>query len=299
MKRKRLIVVIVLTLFAPHELLAPANCAWTTVPANINFGTYSVFGGSNVDAPSSYTVNVAPGIAATVKLSTGSSLSYNQRMAPRTTTPAANLNYNLYTDATYIPVWGDGSSNTKFPTYNGAKGSNSFSATIYGRVPPSQDVPAGTYTDTINATLSCTAVNDTRSFPVTTTVSSDCTVSNSAVSFGAYDPVVANASTPLDAIGNVNVYCTMNTAVTVSLDLGTHASGSTRRMLGTSGDFLTYVLYRNSTHNTVWDTTNTKTSTSTTMLTYMTGLQAWGEIPAGQNVGIGSYSDTVLATVNY
>ena len=298
MKRKRLIVVIVLTLFAPHKL-TPANCAWTAVPANINFGTYSVFGGSNLDAPSSYTVNVLTGIAATVKLSTGSSLSYSQRLAPRPTTPAANLNYNLYTAGARTIIWGDGSTPTAFPTYNGAAGSNSFSATIYGRVPPSQDVRAGTYTDTINATLSCTAVNDTRSFTVTTTVSTDCTATTSQMDFGLYDPVVVNNTAYLFGTGTVNVYCTQGTPVTVSLDAGLHFL-TYRRMLSGVSNFLQYQVLREATYTTIWNTSNLDSGTSTSKNTPINGgFISYGRVLPGQNVPNGVYYDTLLATVNY
>ena len=112
--------------------------------------------------------------------------------------------------------------------------------------------------------------------------------------------VSSNASTPLDSTGTVNVYCTAGTLATVALDLGTHVSGSTRRMLGTTGDFLTYQLYRDAAHTVVWNSVNTNSGTSASKNTPINnGFVAYGRIPAAQDVGIGSYSDTVLVTVNY
>jgi len=61
------------------------------------------------------------------------------------------LEYNLYTDAGRTTVWGDGtaSSVTAAGTGSGAQ----QSLTVYGRIPASQSVPAGSYSDTVTATI--------------------------------------------------------------------------------------------------------------------------------------------------
>ena len=55
---------------------------------------------------------------------------------------------------------------------------------------------------------------------VTANVAANCTISTSPVAFGAYDPVVANASTDLTASGTVTVACTKGTAATIDLGNG-------------------------------------------------------------------------------
>src|SRR5438034_6642043 len=51
---------------------------------------------------------------------------------------------------------------------------------------------------------------------VSMSVSNNCTITTSAVAFGAYDPVVANAAAPLDGTGSVIVACTKNTSATIA-----------------------------------------------------------------------------------
>src|SRR2546423_10281587 len=81
---------------------------------------------------------------------------------------------------------------------------------------------------------------------VTASVTANCTISTSAVAFGAYDPVVANAATALNGSGSVSVACTKGSAPSITMDLGANASGSQRKMLVTGGgtDTLDYQLYQ-------------------------------------------------------
>ena len=74
------------------------------------------------------------------------------------------------------------------------------------------------------------AAVDTGNLAVSASVAAKCTISDSTLAFGTYDPVVNNATTALDQVGTVDVACTKGSSATVSLDLGTHTSGSTRRM---------------------------------------------------------------------
>src|SRR6266508_307681 len=75
----------------------------------------------------------------------------------------------------------------------------------------------------------------TQNLSVTASVAANCTISTSAVAFGAYDPVVANAATALNASGSVSIACTKGSAPNITMDLGANASGSQRNMLVTGG----------------------------------------------------------------
>ncbi|MGH8626182.1 MAG: Csu type fimbrial protein [Gammaproteobacteria bacterium] len=122
----------------------------------VSFGSYNVFNASPLDATGTITVHCTNLLSLfvnyTVKLSKGLSGSY----APRQMANGANrLNYNLYTDATRLTVWGDGSAGTSFI-------SNGFlvvllgvtvNHTVYGRVPALQNVAVGSYSDNITVTL--------------------------------------------------------------------------------------------------------------------------------------------------
>ena len=276
------------------------NCTWDIVPTNINFGNYSAFSVSPVTGTSAFQFTCTPPATATLMLSRGASATYNPRIMTRTTAPALTMNYNLFMDAANTIIWGDGTSGTQFLTFPSTPGNKTYAGTIYGTIPAGLDVGPGNFTDTIQATLNWGSGLDQRFFTVNATVLSECTVSTSSVNFGAYDPVSANAVTPLDSTGTVNVYCTIGTLATVSLDLGTHSSGTTRRMLAGVANFLNYEIYRDSARSVVWNSVNTDSGTSTSKLTPINGgFVAYGRIPAAQDVTIGSYSDTLLVTVNY
>lgn len=152
----------------------------------------------------------------------------------------------------------------------------------------------------------------TSSVSVTASVAANCTITTAPVAFGAYDPVVTNAAAPLNNNGSVTIACTKGSAPTVTLGLGSHASGAIRRMVGgTSGDFLTYELYQPpgtapATACTypgaqIWGTVGAAIFTPTsspgkTARTY----NVCGTVAAGQDVSVDpSYTDAVLATVNF
>jgi spore coat protein U-like protein len=135
---------------------------------------------------------------------------------------------------------------------------------------------------------------------VSASVSKNCTISTAAVSFGAYDPVAANAATPLDAIGKVTITCTKGAAAKVGLGPGSNAQGSTRRMLGGTAVYLTYELYRDSTHSTVWgNTTDTALDIPAAPNRNPRDFTVYGRIAAAQDATVGNYTDTVVATVNF
>ena len=154
------------------------------------------------------------------------------------------------------------------------------------------------------------AATATANLVVTATVAAKCTITTTPLDFGEYDPVVANATTALNATGSVTVACTKgSTGLSVGLDNGGNFSG-TRRMAG-GGDFLGYAVYRppNNTPGTAcsfpgtlaWGTT---IGTDTLALTNAASKAArtynvCGTIPAGQDVTVATYSDTVVATINF
>lgn len=135
---------------------------------------------------------------------------------------------------------------------------------------------------------------------VTANVTANCTISTTAVAFGVYDPVVANDTAAKDATGTVTVACTKGTVPTIGLGLGSNASGSARRMLGASGDYLTYELYQPSGYTTVWGTTGANLfAAGASPGRAARGFTVNGRIAPGQDVDTGAYTDSVVATVNF
>src|SRR5438093_13488241 len=74
------------------------------------------------------------------------------------------------------------------------------------------------------------AGSNTGSLSITATVAQTCSVSaTSTLAFGAYDPVVANASSALAGTASVSIKCTNgSTALTIDLDAGPHATRAQR-----------------------------------------------------------------------
>jgi spore coat protein U-like protein len=140
------------------------------------------------------------------------------------------------------------------------------------------------------------ATTATSTFAVSATVSANCTISAGALAFTPYDPVVANAVTNLDQTSTITVACTKGSTGVVSLDNGVNASGTIRRMKA-GANFLTYEMYSDSGHTTVWNATNTVSYTALSKAT--TGVTLYGRVPAGQDVPVGSYTDSVVATITF
>jgi spore coat protein U-like protein len=134
---------------------------------------------------------------------------------------------------------------------------------------------------------------------VSATVAKNCSITTTAVAFGSYDPIVANASTPLDGTGTVVVTCTKGAGTRIDLDLGSNAAGSVRRMLGGT-DLLTYELYTDSGHGTVWGAgAGAGQTIAAAPNKNPRTFTVYGRVPAGQDVGAASYADTVVATINF
>jgi spore coat protein U-like protein len=140
----------------------------------------------------------------------------------------------------------------------------------------------------------------TANLQVSATVSANCTITTAAVAFPAYDPIVTHSATNDDGTGTVTITCTKGTLATVGLGLGANASGSQRRMKDATTDYLNYALYLDSGRTTIWGTA------SPNLLTPVAApdknprpFTVYGRIPSAQDVPAGSYTDTVVATVNF
>lgn len=137
-----------LVLFAPLSFAAP-SCAFNST-APVAFGNYDVFAASaNSNGVGSLKITCQGGGPSSfvVRLSTGQSLSYASRVMKSGTN---SLNYNLYTTSGRTVVWGDGTggSGTRTVARNSTR-----TLDIFGRIPAGQDVAAGTYVDSITASI--------------------------------------------------------------------------------------------------------------------------------------------------
>jgi spore coat protein U-like protein len=101
------------------------------------------------------TVNIAcTGIrgrnTVTIDLSTGTSNSYVTRTLAA---GAATLNYNLYYDAAYTQVWGNGTGTSVQGSASIRRRTPNATLPVYGAVAASQDPAPGSYNDTITVSV--------------------------------------------------------------------------------------------------------------------------------------------------
>lgn len=151
MKLKLLFIIIALiVVHYPNYVFAACTVSATPV----TFGSYNVFSASPLDTTGTVTVNCNESPPPTVTISIGPSPNsggFNPR-SMKLTAGSELLLYNLYTDNNRTYIWGDGSGNTRTVTKKVFKGSPSVN-TIYGRIPPIQDVSAGPYSETLTVTI--------------------------------------------------------------------------------------------------------------------------------------------------
>lgn len=141
----------------------------------------------------------------------------------------------------------------------------------------------------------------TEDLNISATVPESCVITTEPIELGDYDPIVTHAEVPLTITGTLTVQCTMATEATILLGQGANAaSGSSdsspyRRLAGDGGGTLDYTITRN---GAIWGNT-TGTGQSITGNGSSQEIPVSLSIPAGQSAAVGTYSDTVVATVSY
>jgi spore coat protein U-like protein len=136
---------------------------------------------------------------------------------------------------------------------------------------------------------------------VKATVVRSCSLATTPLTFGTYDPVGSNASADLRASTNVTVVCSPGATPTISVGSGIITPGmGTTRAMSSGSDKLSYQIYKDSGLTQVWtDSGSGVLSLGTVQSALPQTVPVYGRIPAGQNVSVGSYSDTVTVTINF
>ncbi|WP_338503728.1 spore coat protein U domain-containing protein [Sphingomonas kaistensis] len=134
-------------------------------------------------------------------------------------------------------------------------------------------------------------------------ISCSCTTSASSLSFGTYDSVSA---LPRDASALVSIDCNGLVALlgVVEVRVGTGSSNNQlQRTMVQAATGLNYNLYADIARSQILGDgtggTTTATASLNGLLTSSTVIPVFGRIPAGQWVGSGTYTDTVIITVQY
>jgi spore coat protein U-like protein len=157
-----------------------------------------------------------------------------------------------------------------------------------------------------------------QSFNATASVAAKCVMSSIGdLAFGAYDPVVTNASTGLTGNTSFTLTCTRGASPVISLSVANanfnqNLAGKRSMNNGSvgAGNYLSYDLFvptgvgDSSTANPTvvyWGDNSSGTSTFSPSVPSIAPqiITIFGSVPPAQDVATGSYSDSVTATVNF
>jgi spore coat protein U-like protein len=153
------------------------------------------------------------------------------------------------------------------------------------------------------------ATTDGSTLAVSATVSNNCAISNGTIAFStiqlAANKGVGTIGTTAAAAANsgstISVICTNGASAAITGGLGSNGSGAIRKMIGGPGpgtDLLTYELYSDSLHTTVFNTSNSIAYAGTGLAT---SVIIYGGI-TGADIALakaGSYADSVPLTITY
>jgi spore coat protein U-like protein len=130
-----------------------------------------------------------------------------------------------------------------------------------------------------------------------------CQINLSTLNFGNYDPL---ETSPVDSVGNLTYFCSQPVPiVTITIDRSGGENMLNRRMTnygGQDADSLLYNVYLDAARTAIWgDGTQGSQIWVAPNPPVRTRINVpiYGRIPAGQNIGVGSYGDTLMITINY
>jgi len=166
-------------------------------------------------------------------------------------------------------------------------------------------IAAGMLLGSAGLSMSAYAATSTSNMNVTTNIGMACTISTTDMTFAAYDPITAHASTALTANGAVITTCTVGSAGKVIIGQGEHpTAGSTDgvpvRRMATSDDssYLNYEVFSDEV-STVW-TNEVASGVAYTASGSAQNMTVYGKVAAGQTGATqGSYADVLVVTVSY
>lgn len=317
---------------------ARADTTCTVQPATLAFGTVTATAVRDATTTFNVTCNTTGlSVLATARvrlcLGIGDGTGGVGQYLPRRLSSGSNtLQYQIYRDSARTQVWG-ATGNASVPNplvvdfaYSVPLlgGSLTQQVTLYGRVPAGQSLTVGSYASSFSGAATTLQYAYNESIIGNTTVPASCTTAitgaktaSNAFPFSVTASVAPQCSTyvtndldfgtvaapsiagNLDRTTTFGLTCTNQTAWNIGLDNGANASGSVRRMrLGTSGNYVSYELYRDSARTQRWGTTigtDTQAGTGTGSAQTVT---VYGRVPA-QRPAAGSYTDTVTVTITY
>ncbi|MDR3471694.1 MAG: spore coat U domain-containing protein [Devosia sp.] len=151
------------------------------------------------------------------------------------------------------------------------------------------------------------STSTTSNLTVSLQVLAACTVSTTDLVFPTATANISAGGLASVTPGKITVNCTETAPYEIGLGAGsqpgTAADTTTRRLFNStttsSNSHLSYDLYSDAGDTTHWGDTQSTDTVSGTGTGGAVDLSVYGKIVGSQNVALGTYSDTVLATVWY
>jgi spore coat protein U-like protein len=309
-------VLFMLALAAPEP--AEAQTCTITRPSIISFGTVDVLLNAAVDITATIGVRCTGVASRTVRVClnlgdpNGGTVG-GLRIARSGTN---NLSYQLYSDPARTVKWSSwktGGVGVEVLVPIGPTGTSStINTTMYGRVFAGQQTArVGTYNAAFSGTFThrsqsytttgtlcpaLTAGTATWGFTARAIVQAKCVLSSAAINFGAPTGISAN----IDASTNLSLAC--SSALPYQLQLNGGVSGATDptfRRMTKGAEFVRYGLYRNATRTQPWGSTLGTNTVSGTGTGLTVSVPVYGRVPVQATPSPGTYTDTVVVTVNY
>jgi len=311
---------------------AAAQCSATTATP-VSFGTVNTISGSastvtgTISVSCTWTVvqaTATPYALLCLNLGSGSA---STSSAPRSLAYGSNLmQYNLFTDSAHSIIWGS--------TLNGTTpisviltvpslvtgGTTTQNVSFYGQIPANQTSVSTSgnastvYSETFSGSntalrytyfliltsapscASLTTTNGSFAFTVNTTVTNNCNISATGMTFGA----AGLLTSALNATASITTQCTNGDAYEVALNGGLYGTVAGRNMQSSAGAKVSYQLYLNSGYTTAWgDGTNGTSMYQGTGTGGQNTVTVYGQVPAQTTPAPGNYSDTVTATISF
>ena len=131
---------------------------------------------------------------------------------------------------------------------------------------------------------------------------SACTVTTTGINYGTYDVFSTN---PTDSTGAITITCNEAPPAIVTISIGPSPNSgrfNPRMMRHSSlGDLLNYNLFTDASRTVIWGDGTQGTSTVIRRVTRGRPWNAtvYGRIPAGQDIPMGQYGETLTVTISW
>jgi spore coat protein U-like protein len=314
------LVILLLAGFIVISRPASAALSCTSTATNVNFGAIDVSQNITFDTTSTVTSVCTGGTAAgnvlmCIRFGDGGG-GFDPSGTPRYMKKGASaLNFNLYSDTGRTTRWGNGGVLGTIGQFNiilNGAGSGSGTKTVYGRVSAGQQTaPDGNYSSAFSAAHvlanygytsqgDCTgglpfAVGEP-TFNVLATNTTTCTVSATTHNFGTVTSLASN----VDGTSTVTATCSSTTPYNILLGVGTGTGATVAARKMTSGaNTITYSLYSNVARSTVWGNNIGTNTVSANGTGFGQPYTVYGRVPTQSTPPPGTYTDTVVVTVNF